>query len=98
MQLVGGRHAVRRLSEGEWDARPPRLLAQQRGREDLVKAELLDQTDMNFQDVAILPACEECGELWLPGDAERWRADFIDDGPEDVLKFWCPGCWEREFS
>jgi hypothetical protein len=48
--------------------------------------------------VAIVPACEECGERWLPGDRERWLAVFLDDGPEDVLKFWCPECWEREFE
>ena len=53
---------------------------------------------MNSQDVAIVPACEECGERWLPGDGERRRAEFIDDGPEDVLKFWCPECWLREFG
>jgi hypothetical protein len=31
-------------------------------------------TATNQQDVAIVPACEECGERWLPGDAERWLA------------------------
>jgi hypothetical protein len=50
------------------------------------------------QDVAIVPACEECGERWLPSDPERWRAEFLDDGPDDVLKFWCPDCWRREFD
>jgi hypothetical protein len=49
-------------------------------------------------EVAIVPVCEECGERWLPADDERWRAMFLDDGPEDVLMFWCTDCWEREFS
>jgi hypothetical protein len=42
---------------------------------------------MNKQDVAIVPTCEECGERWLPDDSERWRAVFLDDGPEDRLGF-----------
>ena len=53
---------------------------------------------MNSQDVAIVRACEECGERWLPSEPERWRAEFLDNGPEDVLKFWCPECWQREFD
>jgi hypothetical protein len=48
--------------------------------------------------VVIVPECEECGERWLPGDPERWRADLIDDGPEDRLVFWCADCWECEFG
>jgi hypothetical protein len=43
---------------------------------------------VSTQRVADVPACEECGERWLPGDSERWLAVFLDDGPEDVLKFW----------
>jgi hypothetical protein len=53
---------------------------------------------MNSQDVAVVPEYEECGERWLPADPKPWRAEFIDDGPDDVLRFWCPDCWEREFS
>jgi hypothetical protein len=48
--------------------------------------------------VALVPACAECGERWLPGDPERWRAEFVDDEPQDLLKFWCPECWRREFA
>lgn len=38
---------------------------------------------MNSQDVAIVPTCAECGERWLPSDPERWRAVFLDEGPDD---------------
>jgi RNase P subunit RPR2 len=48
--------------------------------------------------VALIPACAECRELWLPGDEERWRAYLIDDGPEERLLFYCPDCAEREFN
>ena len=50
-----------------------------------------------MQSVALTPNCEECEEVWLPADPERWRADVIDDGPRERLAFWCPECWEREF-
>jgi hypothetical protein len=55
---------------------------------------------MNSHDVAIVPACEECDERWLPADSKPWRAraEFIPgSGPGDRLGFWCPDCWEREF-
>jgi hypothetical protein len=52
---------------------------------------------MNRQ-VAFVPVCEECGERWLPADPDRWRAAYIDDGPDDRLLFWCADCWGREFS
>jgi hypothetical protein len=58
----------------------------------------IDSRGVNSQDVAAVPACEECGDRWLSNDAERWLADFVDDGPGDVLKFWCPECWRREFT
>lgn len=48
--------------------------------------------------VALTPVCEECLRVWLPRDTARWRAVFLDDGSEDVLRFWCAGCWEREFA
>jgi hypothetical protein len=53
---------------------------------------------MNSQDVAIVPNCEECGERWLGVDVERWRAVFIDEGPDERLAFWCAECWLREFE
>jgi len=32
-------------------------------------------------------------------DANRWRRNvFLDEGPEDILKFWCLECWLREFG
>jgi hypothetical protein len=48
--------------------------------------------------VAIVPQCEECREVWLPRDRERWQAHWIDDGPEEKLVFYCPECAEREFG
>ncbi len=53
---------------------------------------------VNYQDVALTPEREECGIVWLPSDAERWRAEFVDDGPDDRLGFWCSDCWELEFG
>lgn len=53
---------------------------------------------VNSQGVAIIPQCEECGDVWLPGDRERWRAEFVDNGPADRLGFCCPACWEHEFG
>ena len=50
---------------------------------------------MNSQGVAIVPNCEECGDPWLVDDKDRWKAEFIDDGPNEQLRFWCPDCWER---
>jgi hypothetical protein len=51
---------------------------------------------MSSLDVTIVPACDECAARWLPGDPERWRAELLDDRPDDGLKFWCPQCWQRE--
>jgi len=53
---------------------------------------------MSVEQVAPIPRCAECGERWLPGDEERWRAYVVDDGPEDKLVFYCPGCAELEFG
>jgi hypothetical protein len=53
---------------------------------------------VNAQDVALTSECEECGELWLPGDPGRWRAELIDEGPEDRLAFWCAYYWRHEFG
>jgi hypothetical protein len=47
--------------------------------------------------VALIPACEECRKLSLPGDDERWLAYWIDDGSQERLLFYCPDCAEREF-
>jgi hypothetical protein len=47
--------------------------------------------------VALIPVCEECRKLSLPAGGERWRAYWIDDGPEERLLFYCPDCAEREF-
>jgi hypothetical protein len=41
--------------------------------------------------------CEECRQVWL-SKLERWRAYWIDDGPEEKLLFYCPECAEREFG
>ena len=48
--------------------------------------------------VASIPTCEECRKVWLPGDDERWKAYWIDDGDEDVLVFYCVDCGDREFG
>ena len=42
--------------------------------------------------------CVECRLVWHTHDTARWRAVFLDFGPDDVLRFWCPECWKREFA
>jgi hypothetical protein len=50
---------------------------------------------MSAEQVALIPQCAECGDIWLPDDGERWRA-FLDT--DDELVFYCPECAEREFD
>ena len=42
--------------------------------------------------------CKECRLPLLHTDHGRWRAYWIDDGPEEKLLFYCPECFEREFG
>jgi hypothetical protein len=53
---------------------------------------------VSAEQVSVMPQCEEWGEVWLPGDAERWQAYWIDDGPEERLVFYCAACAAREFD
>jgi len=53
---------------------------------------------VSTEQVALIPRCAECGEVWLPGDGDRWQAYWIDDGPDEKLVFYCPECAEREFD
>ena len=50
---------------------------------------------MSTEQVALIPQCAECGELWLPIDEERWRA-YLDT--VSGLVFYCRECAEREFG
>jgi hypothetical protein len=34
---------------------------------------------MSAEQVTQIPRCAECGEVWLPADEERWRADLDTD-------------------
>lgn len=43
---------------------------------------------MSAEQVALIPQCAECGEVWLPADEDRWRA-YLDT--DDELVFYCPG-------
>ncbi len=36
--------------------------------------------------------------MWLPKDPERWQAHWIDDGPDNLLLFYCGECAKREFG
>ena len=49
---------------------------------------------MSAEQVALIPQCAECREVWLPRDDERWRA-YLDT--DDEVVFYCPECAEREF-
>jgi hypothetical protein len=48
--------------------------------------------------VALTPECQECEAVWLATDPDRWRAEYADDGPDQLLAFFCPECWQREFG
>ena len=54
--------------------------------------------DADNLNVALTPLCDECRRVWLPLDTARWRAVFLENGDEDVLKFWCAWCWDQEFG
>jgi hypothetical protein len=53
---------------------------------------------MSASGLSVFPQCEECREVWLPFDRDRWEAHWIDDAPEEKLIFFCPECAEREFG
>jgi hypothetical protein len=54
---------------------------------------------VSAEQVALIPRCKECGEVWLPADEDRWQARWIDDGGADeVLVFYCHDCADREFG
>ena len=53
---------------------------------------------MSAEQVALIPQCDECFAVWMPADDARWQAHWIDDGPDEKLVFYCPGCAEREFG
>jgi hypothetical protein len=50
---------------------------------------------VSAEQVALIPRCMECGDIWLPADEDRWRA-YLDT--DDELVFYCPECAEREFD
>ena len=37
---------------------------------------------MTAEQIACVPACEECGELWLPGAHARWQAYWGSPQPK----------------
>jgi len=53
---------------------------------------------VSAEPVALIPQCEECRRVWLRDDPERWHAEWIDDGPDEKLVFYCPECAERQFG
>jgi hypothetical protein len=50
---------------------------------------------MSTEQVALIPRCAECLNVWLPSDEDRWRA-YLDTDSE--LVFYCPNCAKREFG
>jgi hypothetical protein len=48
--------------------------------------------------VVLIPKCIECGETWLPQDTDHWQAYWIENGPEELLLFYCVECAKREFG
>jgi len=55
---------------------------------------------MPVEGLRLVPACAECGAVWLPADEERWSAYHGGDdlGEPAELVFYCPECAEREFE
>jgi predicted RNA-binding Zn-ribbon protein involved in translation (DUF1610 family) len=47
---------------------------------------------MSAEQLALIPRCAECGEVWLPADEDRWQGHL---DTEAVLVFYCPKCAER---
>ena len=47
------------------------------------------------REVALIPRCAECGDVWLPADRDRWRLRRDED---DELVWFCPECDWREFG
>jgi hypothetical protein len=50
---------------------------------------------VSAEQVALIPRCAECAEVWPPDDDKRWRA-YLDTDSE--LVFYCPECADREFG
>jgi hypothetical protein len=50
---------------------------------------------VSAEQVALIPRCAECGDVWLPTDEDRWQAHL---DTEDELVFYCPECAEGEFG
>ena len=50
---------------------------------------------VSAEQVALIPKCAECGEVWLAADEDYWRA-YLDTDSE--LVFYCSECAEREFG
>ena len=38
---------------------------------------------MSTEQVALIPRCAECLDVWLPDDEDRWHCYVVDDGPDD---------------
>ena len=57
---------------------------------------------MKASEVAMTPACQECGDVWLPADDRRWRAcrsdDPTDENDPPAIAFDCPACAAQEFG
>lgn len=53
---------------------------------------------VSAEQVALIPQCAECLDMWLPDDEDRWHCHAVDDGPDDKLVFYCPECAEHEFG
>jgi hypothetical protein len=47
------------------------------------------------REVAQIPTCAECGDVWLPADRDRWRLRL--DVDEELVWFF-PECDWREFG
>jgi RNase P subunit RPR2 len=52
---------------------------------------------MSAEQVTVIPLCEGCRKVWLPGDKERWQR-IGSTTARRALVFSCPGCAEREFD
>ena len=42
---------------------------------------------MSTEQVALIPRCAECLDVWQPDDKDRWNCYVVGDGPDDLLVF-----------
>jgi len=53
---------------------------------------------VSIEQVAHVRRCEESASARFPVDDERWQTSWIDNGPDELLVFYCTEFAERKFG